>query len=642
MKENYILGLDIGISSVGWALLALDEKDNPYKIIDVGSRIFPPGETEKTGDSRAKERREKRGARRIIRRRSFRLDRVRNLLYQYGYLSGTVTSDIVSIKNEELIVIYNNMINNYYKNNVTNPYRLKVEALDRKLTKEELCIILVHYAKKRGYKSNRAEDSNSNESGKVLNAIRENEKIIKENNYRTISEMYIKDNKFKDKIKNSPNNYKVSVSNEMYLEEISMVLDKQITFGLIDEKFKIEYLNIYNGRRHYSKGPGGDSKYAGNLIEKMVGKCSYDGEARAPKMAYSSELFVLLTKLVNLRYKSIENNDYQGLTRNEIEKIIEIAKNKKELKYNDIVKLLGVKGIKFKNLELSYEKKKKVKSKFVNKLNITKDHKININNLSYEDRLIYDEIYTKELFNNVLTKLDGYHKLKEQIEKSFGSGVWNEVKEDIKLLDELALLCTNYKLPEDIKSNMLNSNNIPNKFIEDDFVNNLPNFKNHLMLSTNIIRKLIPLMLEGNRYDQAMEILGYNFSNVNINQEKKDLLVPIYVNENITNQRVIRSLTQARKVINAIIKKYGTPKIINIETARELAKTKDERNRIEKNQLEKKEINDKIKQQLVELGLFNSIDKITSNDLLKYKLWIEQNEFCAYSLKKICCVLDLR
>ena len=79
--NKYILGLDIGISSVGWGLLELDENSNPYKIIDVGSRIFTPGEVEKTGDSRAKERREKRGARRIARRRELRLDRVRNLLY---------------------------------------------------------------------------------------------------------------------------------------------------------------------------------------------------------------------------------------------------------------------------------------------------------------------------------------------------------------------------------------------------------------------------------------------------------------------------------------------------------------------------------------------------------------------------------
>lgn len=128
------MGLDIGISSVGWGLLAIDDKDNPYKIIDVGSRIFTPGEVEKTGDSRAKTRREKRGARRVTRRREFRIDRVRNLLYENNYLNGTVKYDIVSQKNEELTTIFDDMINEYYSKNDTNPYKLKVEALDRKHT----------------------------------------------------------------------------------------------------------------------------------------------------------------------------------------------------------------------------------------------------------------------------------------------------------------------------------------------------------------------------------------------------------------------------------------------------------------------------------------------------------------------------
>ena len=100
MYDNkYIVGLDIGISSVGWALLALDENDNPYRIIDVGSRIFTPGE-EASGDSKAKARREKRGARRISRRREFRIDRVRNLLYENNYLKGNINEDnVVSEKN---------------------------------------------------------------------------------------------------------------------------------------------------------------------------------------------------------------------------------------------------------------------------------------------------------------------------------------------------------------------------------------------------------------------------------------------------------------------------------------------------------------------------------------------------------------
>ena len=632
MEKNYILGLDIGISSVGWGLLELDANNNPYKIIDVGSRIFTPGEVEKTGDSRAKERREKRGARRISRRREFRLDRVRNLLYENGYLKGNINSNIVSVKNEELSIIFDNMINNYYKEKNSNPYKLKVEALDRKLTNEELSIILVHYAKKRGYKSNR-EEASDNDSGKVLSAIKENEKIMKENNYRTISEMYIKDEKFKNKIKNSPGDYKISVTNEMYLKEINKVLDSQIKFGLITDYFKNQYLEIYNSRRSYAKGPGGNSPYGGDLIEKMTGKCNFDGKPRAPKRAPSSELYVSLTKLVNLKYK-VNDGEYIKLSEKEIKNIIEKAKDKKIITYKDLAKELDG-NIEFKDLSLSKKEYGKVIEELKKKLNIKKETKILISELSEEDKELYNKLYNDKLLNKTLIELRGYHILKDSIIKAYSKEIWEEYKNNIDFLDEIALYCTNYKVNEDILNKIKESKNIDSKFEDIHFVELLPNFKDHLMLSTDLIKKLIPLMLEGNTYDTAMKLLGYDHANLFSKTEKKDLLVPIYVDDTITNQRVIRSLTQTRKVINSIIKKYGTPKIINIETARELAKSKKERNDITKNNLEKQAENEKIKNYLVELGLFPDINKISSNDLLKYKLWKEQNEFCGYSMKKI-------
>ena len=632
MKKNYILGLDIGISSVGWGLLELDENNNPYKIIDVGSRIFTPGEVEKTGDSRAKERREKRGARRVSRRREFRLDRVKNLLYENGYLRGNINSNIVSEKNEELSIIFDNMINNYYKSNDTSPYKLKVEALDRKLTNDELSIVLVHYAKKRGYKSNREEASDS-DSGKVLSAIKENEKIMNEKNYRTISEMYIKDEKFKNKIKNSPGDYKISVTNEMYLEEINMVLDSQISFGLITEDFKNQYLEIYNSRRSYAKGPGGNSPYGGDLIERMTGKCNFDGNPRAPKRAFSSEIYVALTKLVNLKYK-VNDGEYIKLSENEIKNIIEKAKEKKSISYKDLAKELDG-NIEFKDLSLSKKEYGKVIEELKKKLNVKKETKILISELSEEDKELYNKLYNDKLLSKTLIELKGYHILKDSIIKAYSNDIWEKFKDNIELLDELALYCTNYKVNEDILNKIKESKNIDSKFEDIHFVELLPNFKDHLMLSTELIKKLIPIMYEGNTYDKAMNILGYNHSDINGAKEKKDLLVPICVDDNITNQRVIRSLTQTRKVINSIIKKYGMPKIINIETARELAKSRQERNEIAKNNVEKQAENEKIKNQLVELGLFVSTDRISSTDLLKYKLWKEQNEFCGYSMKKI-------
>ena len=633
-NKKYILGLDIGISSVGWGLLLLDEQENPCKIIDVGSRIFPPGETDKTGESRAKERREKRGSRRVTRRREFRVDRVRNLLHSNGLLNANTTTDIVSQKNEELTEEYEKMISKYYKNHTTTPYQLKVDALDRPLTKDEICIILVHYAKKRGYKSNREENTN-NEDGKVKRAIQENIALMKEKNYRIVSEMYLLDEKFASKIKNTTGDYKVSVTREMYLDELNKVLDSQIAFGTINEKLKEEYINIWQSQRHYSKGPGGNSKYGGNLIEKMTGTCQFDQNPRAPKFAPSSEIFVALTKILNLRYKSEEEKNYIGLTKDQIKVLIQKALDKKTITYKDVVDIIKQKDIKFKDLQLSTKEYGKLIEELKKLWDISKEQKVEINSLNDSEKEIYQNLYQKKLFSKTLIELKGYHELITRITKCFGKELAIQEKQNIEALDELALFCTNYKLNDEIEEEIKKSEKINKIFLEKDFINDLPNFKDHIMLSTELVKKLIPFMLDGKRYDEAMKELGYDPLNQIKNQEKYDLLLPINKNNNITNQRVIRSLTQARKVINAVIKKYGLPKMINIETARELAKSRTERNEIKKDQEKKKSQNEELKKQLVELGLFDSIEKISSLDLLKYKLWIEQKECCAYSLKKI-------
>ncbi|GMA58229.1 hypothetical protein GCM10025858_27320 [Alicyclobacillus sacchari] len=68
----YRLGLDIGITSVGWAVVALEKDESglkPIRIQDLGVRIFEKAEDSKTGASLALPRREARSARRRVRRR---------------------------------------------------------------------------------------------------------------------------------------------------------------------------------------------------------------------------------------------------------------------------------------------------------------------------------------------------------------------------------------------------------------------------------------------------------------------------------------------------------------------------------------------------------------------------------------------
>ena len=130
---RYVLGLDIGITSVGWAILGLNEEDNPYKIIDLGSRIFPKAETD-DGGSLAAKRREYRGARRRLRRLRHRLDRLIHLFSRNGM--GT-NSDIIKVISSSTD---------------TDIFAIRSQGLDRLLSDEEWMRSLYNFAKHRGFK----------------------------------------------------------------------------------------------------------------------------------------------------------------------------------------------------------------------------------------------------------------------------------------------------------------------------------------------------------------------------------------------------------------------------------------------------------------------------------------------------------
>lgn len=629
MKKKFILGLDIGISSVGWGMIGLDENNNPNRIVDVGVKIFSAAEVPKTGASKTEVRRNCRGIRRIIRRREFRVDRTRHLLNMNGYLGESIISGEVSEVNDKLEVLFNNMVNEFYKGKDTNPYKLKVEALERKLNKNELSIILVHYSKHRGYKSNRTDDASDKEAGKVKAQILENEKIMSENNYRIVSEMFIKDEKFGEKIRNSKDNYNISVSREAYLDEIEKVLSSQVNFGLITDDFKEDFIDIWKAQRSYAKGPGGDSKYGGDLIKRMTGTCKFDELPRAPKCAPTSELFVAINNLQNIRYKEKLASEYQSLDVEQIKNIIELAKHQDIITYSKLLSEIGLKSGYIKGLYATKKEKDAAIKNFLSKENL---EKFDYASLTDEQKEKYDNLKLTEINKRVCVSLKNYSIIRKTFSKLLGTAKWNEIANDIEMLDKIAEILTDYKVNEDVIK-ALKENNINELYY--DVILELPNFKDHNMLSLDLMRKLNTLMMEGITYDKAMGKLGYNHSIVNINEEKQDLLIAVNQDNEINNQRVIRALSQARGLINSIIKEYGMPERINIETARELSKSLKERREISKKRDENFENNQKYKNELVELGIFNSIDNISNTDVLKYKLWKEQNSKCSYSMELI-------
>ena len=133
---KYAIGLDIGIESVGYAVLEVNSHDQPFRIERLGSRIFDRAEHPKDGSSLAAPRREARSARRRLRRHRHRLERIRGMIVSSGILSG-----------EQLETLFDGELSDIYE--------LRTKALDETVSPEEFARILIHLSQRRGFKSNR-------------------------------------------------------------------------------------------------------------------------------------------------------------------------------------------------------------------------------------------------------------------------------------------------------------------------------------------------------------------------------------------------------------------------------------------------------------------------------------------------------
>ncbi len=169
-----ILGIDLGISSLGWAVVEYDKQDDKNnKIVDCGVRLFTAAETPKEKESPNKARRDARGIRRVIKRRRTRMNEIKNLLISKGLL---LKSDLD---------IENGMFNSA-KNRV-DVWQLRSDALKRVLDNNELSRVLVHIAKHRGFKFI-GDEENDEESGKVKKAGAELRNKFQNAGYRTVGE----------------------------------------------------------------------------------------------------------------------------------------------------------------------------------------------------------------------------------------------------------------------------------------------------------------------------------------------------------------------------------------------------------------------------------------------------------------------
>lgn len=307
--NQYVLGLDIGITSVGYGIIDLQSNE----FVDYGVRLFKEGTAAEN-----EKRRTARGRRRLVSRRKTRIEDMKKVLKSYGVIDDCFIP-------------------------LSNVYELRAKGLSCELKKDELASALLHLVKHRGSVLDTVDDNEeaAKDNEKTKAVLSTNAKLLAEGKY--VCQLQLERLQAEGKVRGHENNFKT----KDYVEEAKEILKHQN----INAELKEKIVEIIQRKRAYYEGPGSEKSPTPygrfievdgqiqiiDLIEKMRGKCSvYPNECRAPKMSLSAELFNFLNDLNNLTVNG------EKLITQEKEKILAVVSQKGSITFKQMAKLLEV------------------------------------------------------------------------------------------------------------------------------------------------------------------------------------------------------------------------------------------------------------------------------------------------------------
>ncbi|MCB9222068.1 MAG: type II CRISPR RNA-guided endonuclease Cas9 [Ignavibacteria bacterium] len=456
--------------------------------------------------------------------------------------------------------------------NELNPYKLRAEGIKQKIGQHELGRAIYHIAKHRGYKSNsKATEVNTDEKSKIFKGY--DDKIGIEETRKNLD-----NSKYKTigEYLNSLDSHEIRIRNrfttrDMYEDEINKILEKQAVY----------YPDLLNEKNKEKIIKSVFFQRDLKSQKGRKGKCIFElNRPRASKAHPLYQEFRMLQQLNSLRIISPERNvpELQEPTSEERELLIEYLSANKHLNFgkdnNNLKKVLNI------------DKKSKIR------INLESLDKLQgLDTLIKFKKIIIDKTFYENpenvewLFNKIYIKNDNESFI-EKFDNKF-----NFTKDQIIELSNLKLE---------------------------------PHYGS---LSIKAVRKIIPFLREGLIYSEACEKAGYNHSVINEEIEIKDELP---LPPKIANPVVTTALFELRTICNLLLEKYGRPETIKIENARDLKATKKERARIAKEQNTNRKYNENAKKEILKYK-----DKVSKNDIIKYKLWEEAGHTCPYTGKNV-------
>jgi CRISPR-associated endonuclease Csn1 len=541
------LGIDGGIASIGWALLDVNLDAGELIVTAAGVRTFDAPETAKERTPTNAIRRLHRGQRRVIRRRRQRMNELRRLFHEAGLLPDA-KSDAPSLKG-------------------LNPWRLRVDGLERPLTGAELAVALGHIARHRGFKSNAKCDAAANavdETSKMKKAIAATLERLQ--SYRTVGEMFANDPQFEDRKRNR-GDFTRSILRADQESEVRRIFSEQQRLG---SPFASDTLNEEFSRIAFFQRPLQDS-------EHMVQFCPFEPkERRTARRSYAFELFRLLSRLATISLST--GGTERRLTPEEIRRIADDFGKSKGITYKSVRKSLDL-----------------------------------------DNRTRFLGIPEKDEKNDIVARhgnaAEGTYTLREVV----GSAGWRLLMHNPVLRDRIAEVLTFRESVASIRTG-LQSAGLEAPFLEAVMQGvedgRFGQFTRAGHISARAARALLPSLQQGKVYSVACEDVGYDHA------ARAEMSL-----EDVRNPVARKAVTEMLKQVRAIIQVYGKPDAIHIELARDIGKSAEERDKIKRGIDDSNNKRDRTRREIGDL-LARSVN---SDELLRYELWKEQNGRCLYT-----------
>ena len=568
----HILGLDLGITSIGWALTEQPNASvtdvSEIKLIDWGSRIFEPGMAGTKNDidtgkgvSRAVERRLARSLRHQYQRRRQRKKELIKIMTEAGFLPKELTPSFFIKMDAKLLESFPKEERRVLGHVI--PYLYRKMALNKDLAPEELGRALYHLAQRRGYKSNRKKDlkDNDEEKGKVLQGIQTLKSDMEAKKARTLGEYFCMVNPEEERIRGH------YTERSMYEHEFHLICERQRR--LVSEELEKKLHNAIFFQRKLKSTKG------------LIGACQFEPEEKRCTFACEeAQLYRLYTTIDNLRVQ--KGSEQRKLTDAERSAAIALLNG-----YTDKLDRFGKITLSALGKELHLAKGEKF---------TLGDEEKNIHGNALHAMLYY--VFGEKSANMTAEQQKKFWHDLNSIEKE--EVLIRRLTTYWGLNDEQARKALTVSLPDD-----------------------------YCALSLKALRKILPDLEAGIQLRKVLE-LHYQEKFSPSNNEAAFLPAVDYSGIELRNPIVHRTLTELQKVVNAIIKRYGKPDYIRIELARDLKNTNKEKERIAKQNREREKDRERIVKKIVEEA---GIVSPTRNDILKYQLAEECGFECPYTGK---------